>query len=66
LETIRGSDQLNAPIDDGAISNHLALLANISFRIGASFDVDDMTGRAYNREAMELWSRDYEPGWEVK
>jgi predicted dehydrogenase len=66
LETIRGSDQLNAPIDDGAISNHLALLANISFRIGASFDVDDITGRAYNREAMELWSRDYEPGWEVK
>ena len=29
-----------------------------------SFDVDETTGRIFDREAMKLWSREYEPGWE--
>ncbi|MEM6317373.1 MAG: Gfo/Idh/MocA family oxidoreductase [Bacteroidota bacterium] len=65
-ESIRGKATLNAPIKDGAKSNHLALLANISYRIGAGFDVDNQTGNAFNREAMQLWSRTYETGWELE
>ncbi len=65
FETIRGKGKLNAPIADGAISNHLALLANISYRIGSGFDIDPKTGKAFNREAMALWKRTYEPGWEI-
>lgn len=66
LEGIRGKEELRAPIHDGAISNHLALLGNISYRINKPFDVDIKTGKAYDRDAMKLWKRTYEPGWEPK
>ncbi len=66
FETIRGKQQLNSPIQQGAISQMLTHYANISSRIGKPFEVDEMTGRIYNREAMKLWSRTYEPGWELK
>jgi len=63
FETIRGNQHLNSPIDQGAVSQMLTHYANISHRIGKSFDVDEMTGRIFDREAMKLWSRTYEPGW---
>ncbi|MDR8393313.1 Gfo/Idh/MocA family oxidoreductase [Aliifodinibius sp. S!AR15-10] len=67
LQTIRGqADQQNSPIDEGAKSVHLCHLANIAWRAGTSFDVDTSTGHAYDREAMSLWGREYEPGWEPK
>ena len=31
---------------------------------GKGFDVDENTGRIFDREAMKLWRREYEPGWE--
>ena len=40
--------------------------ANIASRIDDSFEIDETTGRIFNREAMKLWSRTYEPGWEIK
>lgn len=65
LDTIRGTaSQQNSPIDEGAKSTHLCHLANIASRTGTSFDVDIKTGHAYNRQAMQLWGREYEPGWE--
>ncbi|MDR8390068.1 Gfo/Idh/MocA family oxidoreductase [Aliifodinibius sp. S!AR15-10] len=67
LQNIRGeADQQNSPIDEGAKSVHMCHLANIAWRTGKSFDVDTSTGHAYDRKAMELWGRDYEPGWEPK
>jgi len=63
FETIRGNQHLNSPIDQGAVSQMLTHYANISHRIGKSFEVDEMTGRIFDREAMKLWSRTYEPGW---
>lgn len=66
MDAIRGKSNLNAPISDAAISNHLALLANIAYRTDKSFDIDTSTGRAYDKDAMQLWSRDYAPGWEIK
>ncbi len=66
FEAIRGKETLRSPIADGSISNHLALLANIAYRTGNAFDVDPSNGRAYDREAMNLWSRQYEPGWEIE
>jgi len=65
FEAIRGKEKLSAPIQDGAISNHMALLANISYRTGKPFDVNVQNGKAYDREAMALWGREYEPGWEM-
>jgi len=64
FETIRGKEELTSPIEQGALSQALTHYANISSRIGKSFDVDETTGRIFDREAMKLWSRTYEPGWE--
>jgi hypothetical protein len=54
------------PIDDANISMAMVHLANIAYRIGKGFDIDDKTGRIFDREAMKLWGREYEPGWEPK
>jgi len=64
LDAIRGKGSLNAPISDGVITMAMVHYANIAYRIGKGFDVDDATGKMFDREAMKLWSREYEPGWE--
>ncbi|WP_372755659.1 Gfo/Idh/MocA family protein [Mariniflexile sp.] len=66
FDAIRGKAEQTSPIEQGAISQMLTHYANIASRINASFEVDENTGRIYNREAMKLWSRTYEPGWEIK
>jgi len=40
--------------------------ANIAYRIGHGFNIDSKTGRMFDRDAMKLWKRAYEPGWEPK
>jgi predicted dehydrogenase len=67
FEAIRGNASLNAPIHDGAISNHMALLANIGYRVDRPLAIDSRDGKILNdADAMNLWSREYEPGWEMK
>ncbi|MDW5288143.1 Gfo/Idh/MocA family oxidoreductase [Formosa sp. PL04] len=66
FDAIRGKSKLTAPIDDASHSMALVHYANIAYRIHSEFDIDEATGVMYNREAMKLWSRSYEPGWEVK
>jgi len=45
----------------------LCHLGNIAQRTGRALDCDPSNGRIMNNaEAMKLWSRDYEPGWELK
>jgi predicted dehydrogenase len=66
FETIRGKQQLTSPIEQGVVSQQLTHYANIASRIGKGFDVDENTGMIYDRDAMKLWRRDYEPGWEPK
>ncbi|MEO0900000.1 MAG: Gfo/Idh/MocA family oxidoreductase [Bacteroidota bacterium] len=65
LESIRGKESLQAPIKDANKSNHLALLANIAYRIQKPFTVDPKTGKSSNPEVQKLWTRTYEPGWEL-
>ncbi len=66
FETIRGKETLVSPIAQGATSQAMTHYANIASRIGKSFEVDAKTGRMFDREAMNLWMRTYEPGWEPK
>lgn len=66
FNTIRGKEELTSPISEGAISQSMVHYGNIAYRIGHGFDVDPKTGRIFDREAMELWGRNYEPGWEPK
>ncbi len=64
FSVIRGKGKLEAPIEDGAITMAMVHYSNVAYRIGKGYDIDDVTGRMYDRDAMKLWGRDYEPGWE--
>ena len=66
FNSIRGKAELTSSIEVGAISQMLTHYANIAYRIDKGFNVDENSGKIYDREAMELWSRAYEPGWEPK
>ncbi len=63
---IRGKEKLTSSIEVGAVSQMLTHYANISYRINKGFNVDENSGKIYDRDAMKLWSRTYEPGWEPK
>ncbi len=66
FNTIRGKDKLKAPIDDASISMAMVHYTNIAYRLGKGFSIDENTGRIYDREAMQLWSRSYAKGWELE
>jgi hypothetical protein len=45
----------------------LCLLANIAQRTGKTLHTDPTNGHILNdKEAMKLWKREYEKGWEPK
>ncbi len=64
FDAIRGKGKLNSHIVEGAISMAMVHYANIAYRIDKGFDIDGDVGKIYDREAMKLWGREYEPGWE--
>lgn len=65
IDAIRGTAKLTAPIDQGHISTLLAQLGNIAQRTGRALKIDPANGHILNdADAMKLWTRDYEPGWE--
>ena len=66
FDTIRGKGKLNSHIAEGVISQAMVHYSNVAYRVGHGFDIDDVSGRMFDREAMKLWGRDYEPGWEPK
>ncbi len=67
LDSIRGKTKLTAPISEGHISTVLPQLGNISYRVGRVLTCDPKNGHVLNdKEAMKLWSREYEKGWEMK
>jgi predicted dehydrogenase len=58
---------LNAEILEGHKSTLLCHLGNISQRTGRALNCSTKDGHIMGDEkAMELWGRDYEPGWEPK
>ncbi|UII21022.1 Gfo/Idh/MocA family protein [Fulvivirga ligni] len=63
LNGIRKGETLNSPIEDGAKSNMLCHLGNMSQKLGKVIHLD---GKGKLKEAMQMWGRTYEPGWEPK
>ena len=67
LDTIRGKDKLNSDIVSGHQSTLLVQLGNIAQRTGETLKIDPKNGHILNSaKANELWSRQYQPGWEPK
>jgi predicted dehydrogenase len=65
IQSIRGLEKLNAPIDQGHKSTLLGHLGNISLRVGRTLQLNKQNGHILNdTEAAKLWKRAYEPGWE--
>lgn len=65
IDAVKSGAALNSPISEGHKSVMLPHLGNISQRVGRSLDCDASNGHILNdAEAMKLWQRTYEPGWE--
>jgi predicted dehydrogenase len=64
-ESIRGKEKLQSPILEGHKSTLLPQLGNIAYRTGRALNIDPNNGRILNdKDAMKLWGRTYEKGWE--
>jgi predicted dehydrogenase len=67
LDAIRGTATLAQPITEGHKTQLLCHLGNIAQQAGGAVRCDPQTGRIVdNAAATALWTRRYEPGWEVK
>lgn len=66
FNAIRGKASLLAPIDDASVSMAMVHYGNVAYRIGKGFKIDSKTGKMLDKDAMKLWGRSYERGWEPK
>ncbi|HEY1794311.1 MAG TPA: Gfo/Idh/MocA family oxidoreductase [Opitutaceae bacterium] len=65
IDSVRGEAKLNSPISEGHKSVVMLHLGNISQRVGRSLRCQASDGHIVgDHEAMKLWRRTYEPGWE--
>ena len=67
LDAVRGKAALTSPIAEGHASTLLPQLGNIAFRTGRTLYCDPANGHILrDKQAMKLWSREYEKGWEMR
>src|SRR5690606_32607772 len=67
VNAIRKSEKQHSPIDEAATTSLLCHLGNIAQAVGRTLKTDPKTGRILDDpEAMKMWKREYEPGWEPK
>jgi predicted dehydrogenase len=65
LDCIRNGQLNNSPVWDGQKSVLMCQLGNIAWKTGRVLNIDQRNGHIIgDREAMELWSREYAAGWE--
>ena len=65
LDSIRGNAKLTAEVENGHKSVLLGHLGNIAHRVGRTINCNPQNGRIIgDTDAMKLWGRQYEPGWE--
>lgn len=66
-QSIRGKEKPNSPMIEAHKSILLCHLGNISQKTGHTLAIDSQTGKIkHDREAMKMWSREYESGWKPK
>jgi predicted dehydrogenase len=66
VEAIRGTAKQTCPISEGHKSTLLPQLGNIAQRTGRILNCDPTNGHILkDKEAMKLWKREYEKGWEM-
>jgi predicted dehydrogenase len=64
---IQKGEKLNAPINVGNVSVTMLQLSNIAWEVNRELRVDPRDGHIQNdADAMKMWGREYEPGWEPR
>jgi predicted dehydrogenase len=67
IDAIRNGTPVNCPATEGHVSVAILHLGNISWRVGRELYCDTQTGHIlHDHDAMKLWQRKYQPGWEPK
>lgn len=67
LSAIKSGTSLNSPVDDINKSNLMCHLGNIAQKLDTPLTIDNRTGKIIGNDyAMQMWGREYEPGWEPK
>jgi len=67
FDAIKNGAALHSDVDSGHKSTLLVQLGNISQRVGRMLNIDPKNGHILNdKDAVQLWSRTYEKGWEMK
>ena len=62
---IQKGEQLNAPIAVGNVAVTMLQLSNIAWEVKRELHLDARDGKIQNdAEAMKMWAREYEKGWE--
>jgi hypothetical protein len=62
---IRKGEKLNAPIEVGNVSVSMLQLSNIAWKVQRALRLDPNDARVQgDAEAMKMWTREYEKGWE--
>jgi len=62
---IQRGEKLHAPIEVGNVAVTMLQLSNIAWEVGRELHLDTADGKILkDAEAMKLWGREYEKGWE--
>ncbi|HEX3985664.1 MAG TPA: Gfo/Idh/MocA family oxidoreductase [Acidobacteriaceae bacterium] len=60
-------EKLHAPIEIGNVAVTMLQLSNIAWEVHRELTLDPANGKIqHDSEAMQGWSREYQPGWEPK
>jgi predicted dehydrogenase len=66
IGAIKGEAKLNSPIQIANVTVTMLLLSNVAYFMNRTLHLDTKNGHVKNDpEAMKLWGREYEKGWEV-
>ncbi len=66
IDGIRNGAKLNSPIPVGNVTVTMLQLSNIAWTVNRELKLDTQNGHIQgDAEAMKMWARPYEKGWEV-
>jgi hypothetical protein len=67
IAAIRNGEKLNSPVADGNIAVTMLQLSNVAWEVKRDLHLDPKDGHIQgDAEAMKLWGREYEKGWEPR
>jgi hypothetical protein len=66
IAAVRKGEKLAAPISNGNISVTMLQLSNIAWEVNRELQLDPKDAHIQgDPEAMKMWGREYEKGWEL-